>query len=306
VELRLCDENPTRLEGLGEPATIDYRDFLAGVDAVDIVTPSTAHASLAHAALEAGKHVLVEKPFTPTAKDGFSLHADAVRRGLVLQVGHVFRFTPEAQAIARVLCDDSLGTLRYAVARFASFKRPRADGGIGISDGIHFVDLLSWLMGRQPSAVSATLRDHLGRGIDDTAFLSLDYGDVLGVVEASCFAPAPRRELEIVGAEGSLRADLLAESGRLRRYRSRHVQDARGDWQIETGAVEELPVPAAEPLAAELREFEACCTAGRPSAIAADGWDGAAATAVLEAAATSTREGRRAPIELPPRQGGSR
>jgi predicted dehydrogenase len=306
AELRLCDESPKLLEGAAEPASTDYRDFLAEVDAVDVVTPAPAHAPLVHAALEAGKHVLVEKPLTPAAKDGFVLHAEAVRRGLVLQVGHVFRFTPEAQAIAKIVAAGDLGRIRYAVARFASFKRPRTDGGIAISDGVHFVDLLSWLLGRQPEAVTATLRDHLGRGIDDAAFLSLDYGDVLGVVEASCFPPEPQRDLEIMGTEGALRVDLLAKSGRVRLHRQRHVQDARGDWQIESGATETIEVAAAPPLAAELREFMAACEAGRPSRVAADGWDGAAATAVLEAAVTSAREGRRVPVELPARVGGSK
>lgn len=306
VDLRLCDENARVLEGLEEPASTDYRDFLGSVDAVDVVTPAPAHAPLVHAALEAGRHVLVEKPLTPQSKDGFALHAEATRRGLVLQVGHVFRFTPEANAIEALLREGALGQIRYAVARFASFKRPRTDGGIAISDGVHFVDLLSWLLGRQPVAVTATLRDHLGRGIDDASFLSLDYGDVLGVVEASCFPPEPQRDLEIMGTEGALRADLLAKSGRLRHYANRHVQDERGDWQAESGEVREVAVAKHEPLLAELEEFLRACRSGRPSPKAADGFDGAAATAVLEAAGKSAREGRRVPLELPIREGGPR
>ncbi len=306
VELRLCDESPKLLAGLPEPSSTDPRDFLGEVDAVDVVTPAPAHAPLVYAAIEAGKHVLVEKPLTPSSKDGFALHAEALRRGLVLQVGHVFRFTPEAEVAARLVGTGALGSIRYAVARFASFKRPRSDGGMAISDGVHFVDLLSWLFGRQPGAVTATLRDHLGRGIDDAAFLSLDYGDVLGVVEASCFPPQPQRDLEIMGTEGALRIDLLAKSARVRLHRQRHVQDANGDWQIESGPAEEIEVAATKPLEAELRAFAAACAEGRPSPVAADGWDGAAATAVLEAAATSARDGRRVAIELPDRERGPR
>jgi predicted dehydrogenase len=270
------------------------------------VTQAPAHAAIVHAALMAGKHVLVEKPLTPASKDGFALHALAKRRGLLLQVGHVFRFTPEAEAIARILADGTLGQIRYAVARFASFKRPRSDGGIAISDGVHFVDLFSWLFGRQPEGVTATMRDHLGRGVDDLALLSLDYGDVLGVVEASCFPPEPQRDLEIIGSEGVLRADLVAKSGRLRLYRNCHVQDERGEWQAENGSVEEIEVTSADPLARELADFLAACESGRASCIAADGWDGAAATAVLEAAWASSREGRHVAIELPARDGDAR
>lgn len=306
VELCVCDENPKQLDGVPEPASTDYRDFLDGVDGVDVVTPAPAHAALVHAALSAGKHVLVEKPLTPASKDGFELHAQAVRRGLVLQVGHVFRYSAEAQAIASLLAEGALGEIRYAVARFSSLKRPRTDGGIAISDGVHFVDLLSWLLRCQPDAVSATMRDHLGRGIDDVAFLSLDYGDVLGVVEASCFPPEPRRDLEIMGTLGSLRADLLAKAGRLKLYLQRHVQDMRGDWQVADGTVQDIEVAAVEPLAAQLADFRDACASGRPSAVGADGFDGAAATAVLEAAERSSREGRRVPLELPSRNGVSR
>jgi predicted dehydrogenase len=305
IELRLCDEHPSLLEGEPEPASTDFRDFLAEVDAVDVVTPAPCHAALVHAALEAGKHVLVEKPLTPASKDGFALAGIAARRGLVLQVGHVFRFSPEAQAVARELRDGAIGGIRYAVARFASFKRPRSDGGVAISDAVHFVDLLSWLLGRPPDAVTATLRDPLGRGVDDVAFLSLEYEDVLAVVEASCFPPEPQRDLEIIGTEGALRADLLPKAGRLRRYVHRHVQDGRGAWQIERGEAQEISLPSTEPLVAELRAFVAACEAGRPSPVAADGWDGAAAIAVLEAAATSSREGRRVPLAFPARDGRS-
>jgi len=135
------------------------------------------------------------------------------------------------------------------------------------------------------------------------AFLALDYGDVLGVVEASCFPPEPQRDVEIMGSEGALRADLLAKSGRLKLYRNRHAQDERNEWQAEIGSVEEIEVPAAEPLARELAAFLAACSSGHASPIAADGWDGAAATAVLEAAWLSSREGRRVAIELPARDG---
>lgn len=306
VDLSVCDERPGLLESLTEPASTDFRELLPDVDAVDVVTPAPAHAPVVQAALDAGKHVLVEKPLTPSSKEGFGLHAEAARRGLVLQVGHVFRFTPEAEAIATLVRRGDLGRVRFAVARFASFKRPRTDGGLAISDAIHFVDLLSWILGRQPRAVTATMRDHLGRGLDDASFLALEYDDVLGMVEASCFAPEPKRDLEIVGTESALRADLLAKSGRLRHYGHRHAQDEDGEWQAVSGEVREIAVAESEPLVAELEEFRRACAAGRPSPKAADGWDGAAATAVLEAAGRSAREGCRVSIELPARAGEKR
>ncbi len=302
VPLSVCDANAALLEGVAEPSSTDFRELLAACDAVDVVTQAPAHAPLVRAALEAGKHVLVEKPFTSAASDGFALHAEARRRGVVLQVGHVFRFTPEAKAIREILARGTLGELRHAVARFASFKRPRADGGIAISDGIHFVDLLSWLFGRQPLAVTAATSDPLGRGLDDAAFLSLDYGGVRAIVEASCFSPEPRRDLEILGTAGVLRADLLAKSGRLEVYGHHHERDERGAWQAICGEVREVEIGHEEPLTSELAGFVEACRTGRASPVAADGFDGAAATAVLEAAERSAREGRCIALDFPARQ----
>ena len=266
---------------------------------MDVVTPAPAHAEMVRAALEAGKHVLVEKPLTPRAEEGFALAALARERGRVLQVGHVFRFAPEARAVAEAVRAGRIGSVRCAMARFAGFKRPRTDGGLAISDGVHFVDLLSWLLGRQPVAVTAAMRDFLGRGMDDLALLSLDYGDSLGHVEASCFPPEQRRDLVVMGSEGAIVCDFLAKGEKVRLFANRHRPGADGAFEAAVGEVTPLATAGDEPLTGELRAFLEACRAGRPCADAADGFAGAAATAVIEAAERSAAEGRRIALTLP-------
>jgi predicted dehydrogenase len=91
---------PTRLlEGAGayepELATTDYEEFLAGpIDAVVIATPARTHFALAQAALQADKHVLVEKPFTATSAEALELVELADERELTLMVGHTFVYNP--------------------------------------------------------------------------------------------------------------------------------------------------------------------------------------------------------------------
>lgn len=306
VDLRVAERRAEELVGIPEPCDADYRRLLPDVDAVDVVTPAPSHAEIVAEALDAGKHVLVEKPFTLMADEGFALAARAREVGCILQVGHVFRFTPEARGLARALAEGLVGTPRYVLAHFMGFKRPRTDGGVAISDAVHFVDLASWLLGRSPRAVTAVQRDYLGRGLDDVAFLSLDYGDVLAQVEAAYFPPEPQRDFDIMGSEGSLRCDFLAPERKLRHFAHAHRRDGSGAWQAEAGECRLLPISGEEPLLAELRAFLEACRAGRPAPDAADGRAGAEAVAIMEAAHRSAQEGRTVEIKLPIPAGGER
>jgi predicted dehydrogenase len=306
VDLRLCDHDASLLSTFAEPHHTDWRTLIDDVDAVDVVTPAPAHAEIVRAALALGKHVLVEKPVTETADEGFALAREARRRGVVLQVGHVFRFAPESRAVAAALRAGAIGRPRFALAHFMGFKRPRSDGGIALSDAVHFVDLLSWLLGGAPRAVTATLHDFLGRGLDDMAMLALDWGDASAVVEANCFAPAGQRDLQLVGTHGAIACDFLGAAERVRVFGHAHRRDATGAWIADEGDVRVVPTPGDEPLLAQLAAFTEACRSGRPSPDAADGFDGAAAVAVVEAAARSAREGRRVEIALPPGDGADR
>ena len=220
-------------------------------------------------------------------------------QGCVLQVGHVFRFAPEARAMERAVRSGAIGRIRYALGHFMSFKRPRSDGGLAISDGVHLVDLVSWIFGKQPIAVTAILRDYLGRGMDDAATLALDYGGESALVEAACFPPEPRRDLHVIGTEGAITCDFLAAGDRVKLYGHAHRQDVHGVWGANEGEVCTVPAAGEEPLLAELRAFLEACKSGCPAPEAADGIAGSAAVAVIEAAERSAREGRRVEVELP-------
>lgn len=299
VELFVCDSDPGALAGLAVPTVERPEELLDAVDAVDVVTPAETHPALVRAALERGRDVFVEKPFTPDPADAFALDALAAERGAILQVGHIFRFAPVAAAARAALDAGLVGDPRYLSGHFMGFKRPRTDGGAAISDGIHWIDLVSWLLGEQPEAATATLRDCLGRGLDDVALLTLDYGDALAQLEAGYFPPEPRRDLTIMGSEGALVCDFLAKDEPVRLHRGAHRLAEDGLWQAVDGAREALPVAEGEPLLEELRHFVAACASRRPSEIACGGWGGAAAVAVVDACERSAREGRRVEVKHP-------
>src|SRR5207253_11378977 len=129
---------------------------------------------------------------------------------------------------------------------FQSFKRPRTDGGAAISDGVHFVDLASYLMGKQPRAVTAVTRDYLGRGMEDVAFITLDFGRETAHIEASYFPAVKKRDLEVVCEAGVVHVDFLAPKEMVRVYAQRHDQKG-AEWMASEGESQAIEVRAEEP-----------------------------------------------------------
>lgn len=292
AEVWVADVSPERRAAAvaaGVPAARaveDYRAALARVEAVDIVTPADSHLEIARTCLAAGRHCFVEKPLTVDAGQGRAL-AEAVRRaGRVLQVGHVFRYHPVTEALRQRL--PAIGALRYAAGRFAGFKRPRTDVGVTHTDAIHYFDLFAHLLGRPPTAVTATLRDALGRGLDDLAFITVEYGPVPVFVEAGYFAPGTHRDCTLVGEQATLVGDF--GTGELRVLANRHVQ-ADGAWKAVEGPVELVKAAGPEPLRAELGAFLDACRTGGPAPVDVEA--GRRAVETVEAAWRSSALGRR-------------
>jgi UDP-N-acetylglucosamine 3-dehydrogenase len=294
VELWVADVSPERRAfavkaGVApERAVEDFRQALPHVSAVDIVTPADNHLALAGECLRAGHDCFIEKPLTRTVDEGRRLAEIAAQTNRILQVGHIFRFHPVTTALRERLHDGGLGRVRYCTGRFAGFKRPRTDVGVTQTDGIHYFDLFAYLLGREATAVTATLRDYLGRGMDDCSFTTVEYGDVPAFVEVGYFAPGTYRDCVIVGEHATLDADF--GSSEVRVLANRHVQTPSG-WQAPEGAVESFKATGPEPLRRELELFlEAVATRGRP---AVDVHAGLAAMRTVEAAQQSSVQRRR-------------
>lgn len=269
-------------------AVADFRAALPHVDAVDLVTPADNHLALAGECLRAGKDCFVEKPLTLTVAEGRAL-AEVVRSTRrVLQVGHIFRFHPVTQFMRERIRSGAVGAVRYCTGRFAGFKRPRTDVGVTQTDGIHYFDLFAYLLGAEPTAVTATLRDFLGRGMDDLGFCAVEYGAVPAFVEAGYFAPGTYRDCVIVGERETLAGDF--GSGEVRVLENRHVKQG-GAWNAPEGAAEIHKASGPEPLSHELTLFLEAC-AGR-TAPAVDVEAGLLALRVVEAAQESSKLGRR-------------
>jgi predicted dehydrogenase len=270
-----------------ERTLADYREGLAAVTAVDVVTPADSHGEIAAACLAAGRHCFVEKPLSVTAAEGQELARAARDGGQVLQVGHILRFHPVTATLRAALREGRIGGVRHVAARFAGFKRPRTDVGITHTDALHYFDLLAYLLDRRARRVLAMQRDLLGRGLDDLSLTVVHYGDVAAVVEASYFVPGAVRECTVVGETGTLVADFVAGSVVL------HAQEFRRSgegWEALDRGKESLPVGEGEPLKLELAAFLDACAGRGPNLAPAEA--GLHAVAIVEAAARSSASGR--------------
>ena len=299
IELYVAEVGEKQLEParkLGIPAermTTNYKDFIAKIDAVVVVTPAQLHFPQCQEFLETGKDVFVEKPLTLANEEARQLAELATRRQRILQVGHILRFDPASLWLRDAIQNGEFGRVNMIRGHFGGFKRPRNDSGVMFADGIHFADLYNFLLGAQPKSVTAIHHDFMGRGMDDVSFVSLEYetaaGKTWATVENDYFIPGKFREVIICGDRMSAICDYNVAQYKIKTYENKHVPDGKDFKGIE-GAVKQIECPPEEPLQAELRAFlESIKTRATPIA---DAWSGYEAVRVMNAALESAKTGR--------------
>lgn len=269
--------------------TDDYRNFLDRVDAVDVVTPAPSHYAICKEAFHKGKDVFMEKPLAETSEQAEELVALAAKGKHILQVGFIFRFDPASDYIRDCMTSGELGPVQSMTSSFSGFKRPRSDGGVTISDSIHFIDLFNYYIGKSPRKVLARCDDLLKRGMDDMSWIMLDYDGIPALVEANYFSPEKKRLLTIVGERATLVCDFSSSQDKIKIHKNQHLLD-NDTWKTVSGEVMTREIPPSEPLFLELQDF-LNCVATR-SAPRADARAGLESLKIVEAAVKSHHEGR--------------
>jgi predicted dehydrogenase len=297
-ELYVVDADPEQLKSCDDFSiapdhrSTDYRVFLDRVDGVDIVTPADNHLALSRDCFEKGKDVFVEKPIAFTSGEAKEMVALAEEKGLILQVGHIYRYNPAVSKIKSLIAEGRLGKIQYAYGHFMGFKRPRMDVGVTQTDAIHYFDLFNYLFGERPHAVRAVVRHFLNLTLDDTSISVLEYGEKLVFVEAGYMPPETRRDISIIGDRGSLHCNFQKNS--LAFFENRHEKQGNR-WVALEGKPEEIPLPGGEPLKLELAQFlNSIKTRSRPIA---DGQAGLEALRIVEACYESSQKGRQVEID---------
>lgn len=297
-ELYVADSDPSQLKVCGEFSiptdhlSTDYHDFLDRVDGVDLVTPADSHLKICKECFEKRKDVFVEKPIALTTAEAKEMISQADKRGLILQVGHIYRYHPASLKIKGFIEEGRLGTAQYAYGHFMGFKRPRTDVGVTQTDAIHYFDLFNYLFGGPPQAVRAVVSYYLNLPLDDTSISILEYGKKLVFVEAGYMPPENRRDISIIGDRGSLFCNFKKNS--LSFYNNRYEKQGE-KWVAIEGEVNEISFSSEEPLKLELKSFlDSMKDRSKPLSDGQAGWE---ALKIVEACYESSRSGRRIEID---------
>lgn len=265
------------------------------VDAIAIATPARSHYPLAKAALEAGKHLFVEKPLALELAHAQELAALAAERGLVLMVGHVFEYNAAVRYIKQAMQQGDLGEIYYLYSRRVNLGRVQSDINALWSIAPHDISIALYLLGQMPEAVSCHGAACLNGTVEDVIFLTLHFpGDLLCHVHASWLDPSKQREMTIVGSKKMIVYDDVASEGKIRIYDKgayRKGDPIYGEYQfkVHSGDILMPRLDMREPLREELEDFVGAILEGRQPL--ADGWSGVRVVSVLSAGQQSLAAG---------------
>ena len=268
---------------LGVAAYADHRALLGKVDAVSVVTPTPLHFAVAREFLEAGVHVLVEKPMTVTVEEGAALVEAARRAGRALQVGHLERFNAAVQAVQPLLTVPRF----IESARLAPFKQRGTEVDVVLDLMIHDIDLILSIVRSPVVSVDAIGSSVFSREIDiANARLRFANGCVANAT-ASRVSLKTERRLRLFQDDAYLSLDLHQKL--LTVIRKGAGMTADGTPQV---AIEERSFDPGDALKAEIEAFLAAAAAGAAPAVT--GEDGLlalrTAVSITEQVAASMRQ----------------
>lgn len=221
----VCDKSPAALRRVrhtypGVSVCSDSQDILASthIDAVAIVTPVWSHYELAKAALENGKHVFIEKPFTSTVAQAEELIELAATRNLTIMVDHTFLFTGAVRKIRELVDDGTLGSLFYYDSTRLNLGLFQHDINVIWDLAPHDLSIVDYLIQEKPEAIVATGEKHLN-GHVDVAYLTIYFpGNIIAHINVSWLCPVKVRTTLIGGGKKMLVWNDLEADGKIKVY----------------------------------------------------------------------------------------
>jgi len=272
--VKICDLREGYLKEVGDRfkinTTRDYKEILAdkNIVAVDICTPASTHYKIVKEALEAGKHVHVEKPIALTSKEGEELRAIAENQKRILMVGHLFRFNTGILKLKEEIHKGTLGNIRFMQSTRVGLMIPKPDCGVIFDYALHDIDVFCFLLGQYPTEVRAFAGNYLERDFEDFGFLNFEYKNG---VKASAFVswlmPEKIRELWIVGDKKSARLDYSTQEISLF---DKAIEKKENLLSVKDGSKENLDFVKKEPLKEEIRHFINCIKTGKKPNVSAE------------------------------------
>jgi predicted dehydrogenase len=278
--------------------TTDYKTILADdkVDAVVIATPTNTHSRFVREALEAGKHVLVEKPLCETGAEGEALAILAKKTDRVLMVGHVFLFNAGIVRLRETINSGELGAIHYLDAVRTNLGPIRGDVNSLYDLATHDISIFNYLLDSPPVAVSCLGSCITQDAIEDVCFTTIQYADgTLAHVHVSWLNPRKVRTMTVVGSKKMAHWDDIDPVDTLRIFdkglAKEPTYNSFGEFQCSLRSADmNVPaIPVVEPLKKQGQAFADWVLNGTPCGCGPD--DGLVVVRTLEAAMESLANG---------------
>jgi predicted dehydrogenase len=262
------------------------------IDAIAVVTPVWTHYELAKAALQNGKHVFVEKPFTSNAAQAQELIELAARKNLKIMVDHTFLFTGAVQKIKQLLQEGALGKLYYYDSTRVNLGLFQHDVNVVWDLAPHDLSIIDHLIQKTPEAISATGQTHLN-GHEDVAFLTLYFPDkIIAHINVNWLSPVKVRTTLIGGEKKMLVWNDLEADEKIKIYdKGVNITSREGLYSLlvnyRSGDMWAPQIEQIEALNKELAYFVDCIMTDKTPFN--DGNSGLRVVKMLEAASTSLK-----------------
>ena len=279
----------------GVTVTDDANELMKSpdIDAIAVVTPVWTHYELAKAALENGKHIFVEKPFTSNSAQAEELIALAAKKNLKIMVDHTFLFTPAVQKIKQLLEEGELGKLYYYDSTRVNLGLFQHDVNVIWDLAPHDLSIMDHLIVESPEAIVATGQSHLN-GHEDIAFITLYFPDkVVAHLNVNWLSPVKVRTTMIGGEKKMLVWNDIEADEKVKVYdRGVNVSSREGVYNLlinyRSGDMWSPRIEQAEALTRELAYFVDCIANDKTPIN--DGKAGLRVVKMLEAASDSLRQ----------------
>jgi predicted dehydrogenase len=261
----LCDASPDALERFTARyprarATTDFGEVLAdeSLDAVVVATPAVTHYELAKRALEAGKHVLVEKPPAMNAAEAEDLVSTAERTDRVLMPGHLLLYHPAVRKLKELIDAGELDEVFCVYSNRQNLGKIRTDENALWSLGVHDLSVILHLLDEEPSEMWAHGNSFLTPGVEDVVFCYLRFpSGKIAHMHLSWLDPHKMRKITVVGREKMVVFDDMELERKVTIYEKGPWQptETYGEWQTRTGDIFSPKISSDEPLRLECRHF---------------------------------------------------
>ena len=192
----------------------DYHEVLAipSIKAVNVCLPNQLHYPACKEALEAGKHVLVEKPLTLSSEEGRTLVALAEQKGLTLSVGHIYRFNNALSEVRRLIKEKFFGNVYLIELEWTNLEQPFADRDVIVDLAPHYFDIINFLTDEWPCRVTCIAKPFRRKELEETAYIISELkSGIVSHATLSWLSPKKVRQISVIGESRSAYIDAVGQ-----------------------------------------------------------------------------------------------